>query len=110
MVNGKWQMANGSEGRFTFAIPFSICHERTPPPRRTTGVTTAQNRDRLGLLPFGPDPVHGRPLHRPRPSSATASERRIVGAIPRDATGDGKWRMGTRGTEDVAAPVCHSCA
>jgi hypothetical protein len=28
-------------------------------------VTTAQSRNRLGLLPLGPDPVHGRPLHRP---------------------------------------------
>src|SRR3954469_15891957 len=36
--------------------------------RKTTGGATAQSRDRLGLLPFGPDPVHSRPLHRPRPS------------------------------------------
>src|SRR5947207_10690459 len=49
--------------------------------RKTTGVTTAQNRDRLGLLPFGPDPVGGRPLHRPRPSSATTACLREEGEL-----------------------------
>jgi hypothetical protein len=42
-----------------------------PSRRKTTGDTTAQDRICLGLLPFGPDPVHSRPLHRTRPSSAT---------------------------------------
>jgi len=37
------------------------------PPREATGHTTAQDRYCLGLLPFGPDPVHSRPLHRARP-------------------------------------------
>src|SRR5258707_9480873 len=40
---------------------------RKKPPREATGHTTAQNRFCLGLLPFGPDPVHSRPLHRARP-------------------------------------------
>src|SRR3954453_1515849 len=42
-------------------------------PRKTTGETTAQSRDHLGLLPFGPDPVRSRPLHRTRPSSAATA-------------------------------------
>src|SRR5262245_8439599 len=33
----------------------------------------------LGLLPFGPDPVHSQPLHRTRPSSA-ATDRSLVHA------------------------------
>src|SRR3954469_3646408 len=37
------------------------------PPRKAAGDTMAQNRFCLGLLPFGPDPVHSRPLHRTRP-------------------------------------------
>src|SRR5687768_12027451 len=84
MANGKWKTANGETRQAArrihsiYHLPFTICHlplKEEPPARRTTGVTTAQNRDRLGLLPFGPDPVRGRPLHRPRPSSATAAER-----------------------------------
>ena len=55
-----------------------ICGGKTPlgktSPRKATGHTTAQNRFCLGLLPFGPDPVHSRPLHRARPLLA-ANER-----------------------------------
>src|SRR3954467_1346257 len=46
--------------------------------RKTTGGPTAQGRYCLGLLPFGPDPVHSRPLHRTRPSSATTLRRECI--------------------------------
>ena len=51
---------------------------KTNPPRGATGKPTAQGRYRLGLLPFGPDPVHGRPLHRPRPRLAAGGVRAIL--------------------------------
>src|SRR5688572_5886332 len=51
---------------------------KPPSWRKTTGDATAQGRDRLGLLPFGPDPVHSRPLHRTRPSSAATAVDRMI--------------------------------
>ena len=45
---------------------------RMRPPRGATGKTTAQGQFCLGLLPFGPDPVHSRPLHGSRPPLAAA--------------------------------------
>src|SRR5688572_30953821 len=48
------------------------------PPRKATGEPAAQDRFCLGLLPFGPDPVHSRPLHRTRPPSAAATRSTAV--------------------------------
>src|SRR4051812_16699064 len=54
-------------------ISANVRGQKTPPRRKAIGDTTAPNRDRLGLLPFGPDPVRRRSLHRPRSLSTAAA-------------------------------------
>ena len=44
---------------------------RVPGRRLQPGAPAAPEAARLGLLPSGPDPVHGAPLRRTRPSSST---------------------------------------
>jgi len=56
---------------------------QTRSPRKTTGDSTAQDRICLGLLPFGPDPVRSRPLHRTRPSSAATAKNSMTTGVLR---------------------------
>src|SRR5579862_3752979 len=77
------------------SLPSAVCHLPTAEknsPRKAAGGSKAHARFWLWLLPFGPDPVPSRTLHRSRPLSTARLEFfenrnciNIVGAFHRTA-------------------------
>jgi len=69
-INGR--VHRGALGFLTVHLPSNAATRRLPGRRLQPGAPAAPGAERLGLLPSGPDPVHGVPPRRTRPSTLRA--------------------------------------